>query len=209
MSDNDITPETPEPDPEEQRTAELPQADASQQARSAASVPVPAGRPRLKIGRKPLLAGVGAVAVLIIAGSVGYALGDNGSSSSHPASAAPESHHRHMHRGAGGTPAAFGTIAGENADVWTLTKPDGTTLNITLNGDTRFGTREHAETRDQFAVGNQIAVRGKATGQDSITARWIGLAADLPHHHGMGGAPQPGGDQAPPQAPGQPPTPTS
>lgn len=91
--------------------------------------------------------------------------------------------------------AVVGTIAAENGDTWTVNQVDGTTTTVTITPQTRFGTRANQETQSQFAVGNQVAIRGKDT-DGVLTARWVGQPGDLQHPPGEGVMP-PAGEQPP------------
>jgi hypothetical protein len=157
-----------------------------------------------------VLVGGAVVAVALIAGGVGYGLSGGSSDHSTPAAAtshAPRDHERGHHRR---PHAIVGTVSAENGNTWTVTKADGSTVTVTVTGDTRFGTRANPENAAQFPVGAKVVVRGHAT-DGAVTARWIGKPTDLQAKRAQPPVqpPQPGQPDQPPQPGQQPPAPTN
>lgn len=131
--------------------------------------------------RAGVLIGVGAVALALVAGGVGYGLSEAFSSDSHPQAdhrhhARPWDEHGRRDHGAmrGDHPRAMrngvvGTIAAQHADTWTITRRDGASTTVTITPSTKFGAEEDPVDRAQFRVGAVVAVRGDRAG-DAVTA---------------------------------------
>ena len=63
------------------------------------------------------------------------------------------------------------TIASVGSESFTGKVPaDGDSVTVTITSSTRFGTKAHAFTQSDLAVGQTVIVRGKRTGTDTITA---------------------------------------
>ncbi len=117
---------------------------------------------------------VAAVAVVALAGGgIAYAATSSGGPAKRTASPttapAPTAKgkgtktHHHVTRG---------TVTAINGDTWTVKTAEGSTVTVTIDASTKFGTKKHPATQSSFHVGSSIAVGGSLEGS-AISARHI------------------------------------
>lgn len=120
--------------------------------------------------RTAILAGVvGLIVGGIVGGLISWGATDNDNhdtGAAAPAVAAPD-HHQKPAKRAGR--AIHGSITAINGDSWSVQAPGGTTVTVTINPKTSFGTAKKPEQASDFAVGDHIAAVGQRSG-DTVTA---------------------------------------
>jgi hypothetical protein len=87
-----------------------------------------------------------------------------------------------------------GTIASISGDTWTIDRPNGGSVEVTVTSSTIFGTPGQSASKSDFAQGDEVVVIGKGT-DGSVTASRILKLAAFPTR--------------PPSTPGSPATPGS
>lgn len=135
-----------------------------------------------------------ALAVVVVAGGTawGVSAAVAGSRTAEPAAVSTAAHggrmaatHRH------GTHEAVGVITAISGATWTIRSTAGTTLTVTLDASTRFGTTKIPAAASSFAVGDRVGVVGARSGDEITAKRVVQLKA------GSGGAGTPTPDATP------------
>jgi hypothetical protein len=121
-------------------------------------------RTRITLG-KALSLGLGTAALALSLSAC------SSSSSPPPTGTALTSKATPIHKSA---PHIAGQITTQNGSIWTLVTGKGHTYTVTLTDTTKFGTKIHPATREQFTIGNQARVTGTISGR-TITATRISV----------------------------------
>lgn len=140
-----------------------------------------AGRPPAASNRLRSVAVFAAAVIAACALGLGawLAFGSSGSSADAASGSTPTSTATHA-AGTGSAKHALTfrvTITSVGADSFTGTVPaTGQTVTVTWTDKTHFGTKTHAFNKSDLAVGGTVAVRGRRTGTDTVTATVITAA---------------------------------
>ncbi|MFJ9362948.1 DUF5666 domain-containing protein [Nocardia sp. NPDC101769] len=167
-------------------TDSIPAADSSH--------PVPGRR---RPGRVTISVAGAALALAAALGLAACGSSDHNSAGGGNQQQGPDGHHGDGQDGQGGR-GVGGKITSENSGSWMITKQDGSTETVTISPSTEFGTKAKSETAAQFAVGDQIVVRGQES-NGTIAATRISHARE---HANMNGTPPNSPGATPPASPG-------
>lgn len=89
-----------------------------------------------------------------------------GCSSSSPATGStPAANATHKHH----IPQVNGKITAESGTSWTVQGDNGTTYTVTVNDQTRYGSKKTPATKDEFKIGNHVRIAGPISGT-TVTA---------------------------------------